>query len=191
LQAAAALFAERGYVGTTLAAIAERADVNPRTLYKVFETKVRLLSRLVDVSIVEDQADVAVSERPWAAGAFDAETGDERIRVFAAVIRRVMESAGCAFRTAAEAAAADQEAAALWRTGQSRRNADAAAFVTSLASCRLLRSDQTREHAVATVWLVSSPETFIQLTDSRGLTLDDYQLWVEQTLRDTLLSSHH
>lgn len=191
LEAADALFAEGGYVGTSLAAIAERADVNPRTLYKVFETKVRLLSRLVDVSIVGDQADVAVSARPWAAAAFDAETGAERIRVFAALVRRVMETAGRAFRTAAQAAAADQEAAALWRTGQRHRNADAAAFVTSLETSRLLRSDRTQEHAIATVWLVSSPETFIQLTDSRGLTFDEYQLWVEKTLRDTLLDPHH
>lgn len=188
LQAADALFAERGYVGTSLAAIAERAGINARTLYKVFDSKLGLLSRLVDVSMVGDHADVAVSERPWAAGAFNAETGAERIQVFAAVIRRVMESAGRAFRTAAQAAAADDDAAALWRTGQRYRCDDAAAFVTSLERSRLLRSDRTRDQAIATVWLVASPETFIQLTDGRGLTLDEYQLWVEHTLRDTVLS---
>ena len=56
MDAADALFAERGYVGTSLAAIAERAGINPRTLYKVFDSKVALLSRLVDVAIVGDQA---------------------------------------------------------------------------------------------------------------------------------------
>ena len=188
LEAAEALFAERGYVGTSLAAIAEQAGINARTLYKVFETKVQLLSRLVDVSIVGDQADVAVSERDWSVGAFHGETGAERVRVFAAVIRRVMESAGPAFRTAAQAAAADDDAAVLWKTGQRHRYDDATAFVTSLERSRLLRSDRTRDQAIATVWLVSSPETFIQLTDGRGLTLDEYQLWVEQTVRDTVLS---
>jgi len=188
LEAAAALFAERGYVGTSLAAIAEQAGINARTLYKVFETKVRLLSRLVDVSMVGDHADVAVSEREWSMGAFQGETGTERVRVLAAVIRRVMESAGPAFRTAAQAAAADDDAAVLWKTGQCHRYDDATAFVTSLEHSRLLRSDRTRDQAIATVWLVSSPETFIQLTDGRGLTLDEYQLWVEQTLRDTVVS---
>src|SRR3954452_11525779 len=85
LEAADTLFAERGYVGTSLAAIAERAEINARTLYKVFDSKVALLSRLVDVSIVGDHADVAVTERPWAAAAFHGETGEERVRVFAAV----------------------------------------------------------------------------------------------------------
>jgi AcrR family transcriptional regulator len=187
LQAADALFAERGYVGTSLAAIAERADINARTLYKVFDSKVALLSRLVDVSIVGDHADVAVSERPWATGAFEGETGAERVRVFAAAVRRIMESAGPAFRTAAQAAAADEQAAALWRTGQSHRYDDAAAFVTSLERAGLLRSDRAREHAIATVWLATSPETFIQLTDGRVLTLDGYERWLEQTLADAVL----
>ena len=39
-----------------------------------------------------------------------------------------------------------------------------------------------------TVWLVSSPESFIQLTDGYGLSLDEFQLWVEQMLRDTVVS---
>src|SRR5205085_1101031 len=138
-----------------------------------------------DVSMVGDHAGVAVAERPWAVGAFDGATGSERVRVFAGVVRRVMESAGGAFRIAAQAAAADDEAAALWRTGQGHRYDDAAAFVTSLEHADLLRSDRTRDQAIATVWLVSSPETFIQLTDGHGLTIDEYERWVEHTLRDT------
>ena len=140
------------------------------------------------MTIVGDHSDVAVSEREWSAGAFHGQTGAERVRVFAAVIRRVMESAGPAFRTAAQAAASDDDAAVLWKTGQRHRYADATAFVTSLEDSRLLRSDRTRDQAIATVWLVSSPETFIQLTDGHGLTLDEYQLWIEQTVRDTVVS---
>lgn len=187
LDAADSLFAERGYVGTSLAAIAERAGVNARTVYKIFDTKVRLLSRLVDVAIVGDQTDVAVAQRAWASAAFDAETGHERVHAFAAVIRRIMESAGPAFRAAAQAASADHDAAALWRIGQRHRHDDATAFVSSLESSRLLHPQRTRDQAIATVWLVSSPETFIQLTDGLGLTLDDYQTWIEQLLCDTVV----
>jgi AcrR family transcriptional regulator len=187
LEAADGLFAERGYVGTSLAAIAERAEINARTLYKVFDSKVALLGRLVDVSMVGDHADIAVAERSWAAGAFDGETGVERVRVLAAVTRRVMETAGRAFRTAAQAAAADPEAAALWTSGQRHRYDDAAAFVTALAQAGLLRSDRAPDEAIATVWLLTSPETFIQISDGRDLTLDEYQRWLEQTLGDTVL----
>jgi hypothetical protein len=37
------------------------------------------------------------------------------------------------------------------------------------------------------VWLVTGPETFIQLTDGFGWTLDRYQRWVERMLADALL----
>ena len=60
-------------------------------------------------------------------------------------------------------------------------------FVAALERSRLLRSDQTREQAIATVWLVTSAETFFQLTDGYGLTLDEFQLWVEKTLQGTVV----
>jgi AcrR family transcriptional regulator len=187
LAAAAAAFAERGYVGTSLAAIAERADVNARTVYKVFGTKVGLLSRLVDVAMVGDQEAVAVADRTWTARAFDAPTGQERTRAFAAAVRRVMESAAVAFGTAAQAAAVDADAAALWAVGQARRWQDASAFVAALDDSNLLRAGRTREHAAASVWLVTSPETYLQLRDGLRWSPDQYQRWLEQAMSDALL----
>jgi AcrR family transcriptional regulator len=188
LAAAQTLFSERGYVGTSLAAIAERAEVNARTVYKIFGTKVALLSRLVDVAIVGDQDAIPVAARAWAAAAFTAPTGRARIRAFAATIRRVMESAGPAFRAAAQAAATDSEAAALWATGRDLRLQDSEAFVDALDKAHLLRRGGSRDDAVATVWLVTSPETFIQLTDGLGFSLDRYEHWVDQMLVDALLA---
>jgi TetR/AcrR family transcriptional regulator, regulator of autoinduction and epiphytic fitness len=187
LTAAQAAFAETGYVGTSLEAIANAAGVNPRTVYKVFGTKVRLLSRLVDVSMVGDQDAVPVVGRPWALDAFEAPTGVERIGAFATAIRRVMESAGAVFRTAAQAAVADPEAAALWRLGQDRRQQDAAAFVAALHDASQLRSDRTPEDATASVWLLTSPETYLQLTDGLAWTPRRYERWLRQSMLDLLL----
>ncbi|MEY2443538.1 MAG: hypothetical protein QOE00_118 [Ilumatobacteraceae bacterium] len=187
IDAAATLFVDGGYVATSLAAVADRAEVDPRTVYKVFGSKVGLLSRLVDVAIVGDQEAVPVADRSWAADAFGAATGSERVEAFAAVVRHVMASAGWAFRIAAQAAAADADAAALWATGQRHRLEDATRFVSSLRHAQLLRRDRSSRDAVATVWLVSSPETFIQLVDGLGWTLGRYEHWVERTLADALL----
>jgi AcrR family transcriptional regulator len=187
LAAAESLFGERGYVGTSLAAVAEQAGINARTVYKIFGSKVALLSRLVDVAMVGDQEAVPVADRPWAAAAFDAATGRERVRAYATAIRRVMDSAGSAFRIAAQAAAADPEAAALWTMGQRLRLEDSTAFVAALHDAGLLRSDRRRPDAVATVWLVTSPETFTQLSDGLGWTIDHYGRWVDRTLAAVLL----
>jgi AcrR family transcriptional regulator len=187
LDAARALFAERGYVATSLAAVAERAGVNARTVYKVFGTKVRLLSRFVDVAIVGDQEAIPVAERSWAEAAFNARTGRERVRAYAAAIRRVMSSAGPAFRVAAQAAAADVDGAALWAAGQRLRLEDSTAFVTALHDAHLLRRGSSRREAVATVWLITAPETFTQLNDGLDWTLDQYERWVNHALVDALL----
>jgi AcrR family transcriptional regulator len=186
-EAAATLFTELGYVGTSLAAVADRAEVDPRTLYKVFGTKVGLLSRLVDIAIVGDQDAVPVAARSWAVDAFGADTGRERVIAFATVVRHVMASAGWAFRIAAQAAATDADAGALWAAGQRHRLDDATKFVRSLRRADLLRRDRSSRDAVGTVWLVSSPETFIQLTDGFGWTLGRYEHWVERILADALL----
>ncbi len=76
----------------------------------------------------------------------------------------------------------------LWGTGQRHRLDDATKFVRSLRRADLLRRDRTYRDAVATVWLISSPATFIQLVDGLGSTLGRYQHWVERTLVDSLLT---
>jgi AcrR family transcriptional regulator len=189
LSAAAAEFADKGYVATSLAAIANVAAVNPRTVYKVFGTKVRLLSRLVDVAMVGDQEAVPVAGRSWALDAFEAPTGVERIGAFAAAIRRMMQSAGATFRTAAQAAVADSEAAALWRLGQNHRQQDAAAFIAALNDASLLRPDRTPDDATASVWLLTSPETYLQMTDGLGWSPHQYEHWLRQSMSDLLLGS--
>jgi AcrR family transcriptional regulator len=187
LAAADAAFAELGYVGTSMAVIAERAEVDPRTVYKIFGSKVALLSRLVDVTMVGDQEAVPVMDRPWAVTALDAPTAAERTRAFAAAIRTVMERAGAVFRTAAQAAVAEPDAAALWALGQRKREEDASGFVAALEGASMLRADRTPASAAATVWLLTSPETYLQLTDGLGWSLDDYEQWLEQSLVDALL----
>jgi AcrR family transcriptional regulator len=186
LAAANAAFAELGYVGTSMAAIAERAEVDPRTVYKIFGTKVGLLSRLVDVTMVGDQEAIPVMERPWATAAFDAPTAAERTSAFASACRSIMERAGAVFRTAAQAAVAEPEAAALWALGQRKREEDATAFVAALEEASMLRADRTPRHATATVWLLASPETYLQLTEGLGWSLDDYEQWLEAALVDAL-----
>src|ERR1700737_4772219 len=50
-QAARALFAERGYVATTIAAIAEAADIPAPTIYSAFGTKAKVLEEIARLTI--------------------------------------------------------------------------------------------------------------------------------------------
>src|SRR5215204_3120445 len=64
VEAARQLFAERGYVGTTIEAIAQAAGVAGETVYATFGSKRAILARLVDVSVGGDEQPIPLLERP-------------------------------------------------------------------------------------------------------------------------------
>ena len=64
IEAAGALFAERGWSTATLPVIAERAGVSVDTIYATFGTKVALLMAVVDVAIMGDDDEAAMVDRP-------------------------------------------------------------------------------------------------------------------------------
>ena len=48
IQAARALFLERGYAATTIEAISDQSDVPPATVYRLFSSKLGILKALLD-----------------------------------------------------------------------------------------------------------------------------------------------
>ena len=65
LDAAQELFEERGYVATSMAAIATEAGVASKTVYLAFETKSGVLRALWNLLLRGDEADIPVEERAW------------------------------------------------------------------------------------------------------------------------------
>ena len=59
--AALRLFLERGYVATTIKAIAREAAVAPATVYQVFGTKQAILARILDQTIAGDAGPAALA----------------------------------------------------------------------------------------------------------------------------------
>ena len=54
IEAATDLFVTHGYAATSIAAIADAADVAPQTIYAAFGTKAGLLGAAVDVAMAGD-----------------------------------------------------------------------------------------------------------------------------------------
>ena len=59
------LFLERGYVATTVEAIAREAAVAPATVYQAFRTKQAILARVLDQAIAGDAEPAALLDRNW------------------------------------------------------------------------------------------------------------------------------
>ena len=64
VEAGAALFVERGYAGTTVDAIAERAGVSRKTVFTSVGGKVGLLKLAIDWALTGDDEPVALDDRP-------------------------------------------------------------------------------------------------------------------------------
>ena len=102
--AARRLFLERGYGATTIDAISDLADVPPATVYRLFSSKAGILKALLDVSIVGDDADEAMADRPQVRALLSAAEPVEQLAGFAAVVVQVNERVAPLYRILVSAA---------------------------------------------------------------------------------------
>src|SRR5260370_12805331 len=86
LDAATAVFLDRGYGGATIRVVAAGAMVSVPTVEALFGTKARLLKAAIDVAIAGDDEPVAVLDRGWAAEARKAGTAEGFLAVVAGVV---------------------------------------------------------------------------------------------------------
>jgi AcrR family transcriptional regulator len=66
LQVAFDLFAQRGYAGTTIAAVAEQAGVSPETIYLTVGSKRGLLEGVIETAITGNEEPAAQEDGLWA-----------------------------------------------------------------------------------------------------------------------------
>jgi AcrR family transcriptional regulator len=64
-KAAYTLFCDRGYVGTTMADIAQAAGVAVQTVYFTFHTKSELLSKAYDFAVLGEGDPLPPQQQPW------------------------------------------------------------------------------------------------------------------------------
>ena len=190
LAAAKKLFIADGYGATTIQAIADEADVAVQTVYAVFGNKRTILAELVDVSIAGDDAEVVVNDREWMRPVWEAPTSADRLRAYAAAVRRIMESAGDVFGIVTAAATNDADVVELAETTEQRRRAGAASVLDSVRKVGKLRSGLTRERAIDVLWLLNSPAVFAHLVRRAGWSLDQYQSWLADAMVAELLGDN-
>jgi AcrR family transcriptional regulator len=187
LDAAQELFIQRGFVATTIADIAERAGVAPETIYSAFRNKRTLLKRLGDVRAAGDEQPIPVAERDEFRRMLAEQDGRQKLELYAALARAMIERGVGQLQLAIRAAASsDPQIAELWDDLKRQRLVGATNIATNLAECGLLRKDLTVEQARDLIWLYISPELDGLLAE-RGWTTAQRERWLADTLITTLL----
>jgi len=167
LEAAAEAFRERGWEGTSIATIAERAAVSEETVYARFGSKRALLGAAVERAVRGDDArPVPEQDTPRAVAA----TGDidERIKLFVTDISARLERAAPLVAAVSAASRSEPELAELLDRLHSIRRSNLAAFTSSAA--------------LDTVWALTSPELYELLRRQRGWSQARYRKWLAETL---------
>ena len=187
LDAARALFIDRGYVATTVDAIAQRADVSPETVYSTFGNKRSLLSALVDASISGGRAAPPVLEQDWVEHLRQEPDRHRRLRILARQGRSILERRAAIDEVVRGAAAADPDIAALRDLGKVQRFEGQRELLRIVVGGTVLREGLDQETAADILYAIGSPETYRLLVVDRGWSGARFELWYGETLARLLL----
>ena len=188
LDAAYELFGVDGYVGTTMDAIAQRAQVAVQTVYFVFHTKGELLRALTESTAAGASDPRPVPEQAWFR---EAQVASDPRRVVALVVESGTDVLGRlaplieAIRTASPS---DQDLADWYASAVQRRRRGMQLVVEALNAREALRPGLSIERATDILFVVENPETFRTLTHECGWSLAEFKAWAYRTLCEQLLA---
>ncbi len=183
--AATRLFTSQGYVGTTLRAIADEAGVAVQTLYATFGNKRELLRQVLEAAVTGDASPEPLPERSVFQEIADEPDPRRRAELDAAVSTQISLRLAPLMRVLREAAAADPEFEATAQTITAQRRADMAAAAGALTG-RTIRGREL-ESLVGTLYVLYSPEVFLELTADLGWSVDRYERWLAEMLLQNVI----
>jgi AcrR family transcriptional regulator len=186
LEAAERLFAERGYVGTSVAQIAEEARVALKTVYAVFGTKPEVLRALWNVRMRGDEDPVPMAERPWFREIVDEPDPRRRLDLVARNVRVVRERTAHVTEIVRQAAPADEQIAALWERFQREfYELGVREILETIERDGVLAMDLTTAADIG--WTLTHPDVYQLLVRQRGWSAEAYERWIAETLRAQLI----
>jgi AcrR family transcriptional regulator len=193
LDAAEAHFVRDGYAATTMASIAEEADVAVQTVYAVFGNKRAILSELLAVRVAGDDDTIPPGfparlqgREQWQA--IEIEPDPRRqLSLLAALATQIGNRIGGLYQVLAGAAGSDPEMAELYRKQQHARYTDQQRLARSLADQGALREGLSEATATDIMWAIANPNTHYALVSERGWTPEAYEQWLAHTLTCALL----
>ena len=193
VDAAAALFVDRGYAATTIDAIAERAGVSRRTVFTSGGGggggggKAQLLRQAWDWAIVGDDEPVPMARRPEVQrlmGQGDALVG---LGGWARQVSEVGERVAGLAQVLVAAADSDPEVAELLAAVETQRLTGARMLVRWLRGHGGLRRGISIERGAQICWTQSDPAIYRRLVVGQGWTTAQYQRYLVDVVRATVL----
>lgn len=178
--AAKELFAEHGFLGTTVASIAARAGVATPTVYATFGSK----GAIVQALLSQMESDAGNTE--WVARIAQETDPHAKLEAFASWTTALFSSSKTLILVA-NGAAADPAMSDLKKEGDRHRREGLRRIVTALAEVKALNSALSDEQALDRAWMLTGVELYLSATDGCGWSDEDYRKWLSTLLQQQLL----
>jgi AcrR family transcriptional regulator len=187
VDAATRLFVERGYIATTMAAIAEEAGVALDTVYAAVGPKPVLFRLLIERAIAGADEPVPAEEREYVQAMRAEPDARRKLAIYAAALRRIHGRLAPLFRVLQAAASADSELAALWTEIGERRARNMRLLAEELIATGQARAEVSLDEAADVIWATNGPEFYVLLVEARGWEPERYERWLADAWKRLLL----
>jgi AcrR family transcriptional regulator len=190
VEAAHLLFAQLGYIGTTMSAIAHEAEVAVETIYRGFGSKAALFEAVVEAAVAggAERASRPVEERPAIRAVIEEVDPRRQIQRYVATQPGIHERLGPLVRTLRAAADVEEALADVWERLERQRLDGMGRFARLLAERGALQGGLSVEEARDVLWTLNSHAVYEKLVDQRGWTPQRYERWLTNTLMSALLA---
>lgn len=189
VDAATELFVGQGWSATSLAQVAQRAEVSPAMLHKVFRTKADLAKRVYDVAVVGDQEPIPFRERPEFLAVVAVPDPRAKLRGYTHLLRGLVERVLPIYAQIRAAVTAGESALVDFAdTIDNERLYGATGIVADLERVAELRPGLSTEQAVDLTWMAMSPEFWALLVARRGWSWEDAEAYAGDHLIALLLA---
>jgi AcrR family transcriptional regulator len=188
LTAAGQLFLDRGYLGTTLAAIAAEAGVSVQTVYNVIGGKQAVFKTVYDIALAGDDEPVPMAERPVYQAIGTATDPRECLTLYAGLARQIGERTTPLVRMArAQAATGDKDLAEVLKTLDAELMFGCRYLAGHLAEKFGLRAGLDVDAATDILWSLNGSDLFHRLVNERAWGWDRFERWLAGTYADLLI----
>jgi AcrR family transcriptional regulator len=185
-KAAAELFAERGYAGTTMADIAAAAGVAVQTVYFVFHTKTEVLDSAYRLAVMGEDAPAVPQHQAWYRQAVAEPDASTAVQVVVDGLSQILRRVAPLDFAVRSAAAADPEASAFLTSNEGLRAGGYREMVELLSRKHPRRENLTEARATDLLLLLAGPASYRALVLERGWTHEEWVAWTSDTLAQQL-----
>jgi AcrR family transcriptional regulator len=183
LMAARSLFESRGYAATTLEAIAELAEVSPKTIAAVFGSKRALLAEVINPEGFSPQVRRLIEELRTL------EDPSRQLSLVAQITRQAYEPLVSSLELLRTAGAVAPDLAEVKRQIEARRRQNQASLLASLHEQGALLPGLPVEEAIDVLWALTSYDLYRMLVVEQHWEPERYETWLAQLLVQQLLAS--